>query len=68
VLEDFACRDEEGVLLVAKAGEMLYHLRKAARLVSGNLAIPLTPILLNSFNVGPGSARTIRSQKRLNKR
>ena len=27
-LEDFANREDEGVLLVPKAGEMLYHLRE----------------------------------------
>jgi lactate racemase len=30
VIEDFACREDEGVLLVRKAGEMLYQLREPA--------------------------------------
>jgi hypothetical protein len=35
--------------------------QKAARLASGHVAIPFTPILLNNFYVSPSSARTVRS-------
>jgi hypothetical protein len=33
--EDFANREEEGVLLVRKAGEMLYHLKKQPKWAGG---------------------------------
>ena len=35
-LEDFANREDEGVLLVPKAGEMLYHLRQQPKWAGGN--------------------------------
>jgi nickel-dependent lactate racemase len=35
-IEDFANREEEGVLLVRKAGEMLYHLKKQPRWAGGS--------------------------------
>jgi lactate racemase len=34
-IEDFANREEEGVLLVRKAGEMLYHLKKQPKWAGG---------------------------------
>lgn len=35
-VEDFANREDEGVLLVRKAGEMLYHLRNQPKWAGGN--------------------------------
>ena len=35
-IEDFADREDEGVLLVRKAGEMLYHLKNAPKWAGGN--------------------------------
>jgi nickel-dependent lactate racemase len=35
-IEDFAGREEEGVLLVRKAGEMLYHLKQPPKWAGGN--------------------------------
>jgi len=36
-VESFANREDEGVLLVRKAGEMLYHLREQPEWAGGNL-------------------------------
>ena len=36
-VESYANREEEGVLLVRKAGEMLYHLREQPEWAGGNL-------------------------------
>ena len=35
-VESFANREEEGVLLVRKAGEMLYHLKKQPKWAGGS--------------------------------
>jgi hypothetical protein len=35
-LEDFANREDEGVLLVPKAGEMLFHLKQPPKWAGGN--------------------------------
>jgi hypothetical protein len=34
-IEDFANREDDGVLLVRKAGEMLYHLRNQPKWAGG---------------------------------
>jgi len=36
-VESYANREEEGILLVRKAGEMLYHLREQPEWAGGNL-------------------------------
>ena len=36
-VESYADREDEGVLLVRKAGEMLYHLKKQPAWAGGNL-------------------------------
>jgi hypothetical protein len=56
-----------GKLQLAKDNYSEIPPHKAARLGSGDVAIPFTPILLNSFYVGPSSAGMVRTQKCLNK-
>jgi hypothetical protein len=34
-IEDYADREDEGVMLVRKAGEMLYHLKKQPKWAGG---------------------------------